>query len=121
MKGGRQCSGNLDASTSPSGREVWHKRHYLSCREVCFRGAAKPAEGRGQDPVRHIEPWVGLDRSPCRGHRFLLAILPKMSNCTPDVRGLDERVKRAQSGSAFTPFEGPLRLVRPTDRSAAKN
>ena len=44
-----------------------------------------------------------------------------MSNCKPDVRGKDEPVKRTQSDSAFTPREGPLRLVRPTHGNAAKN
>ena len=71
--------------------------------------------------MRDAEPGVGLDRSPCRVHRLLVAILGKMSNRKPNVRGIDEPVKRAQSDSAFTPFEGPLRLVRPTHRNAAKN
>jgi hypothetical protein len=116
-----QCSGNTDASTSPGGRETWRKRQYLRRCELCFGDAAEPGEGRGQNPVRATEPWVGFDRPPCRVHRFLVTILRKMSNCKPNVRGVDERVKWAQSDSAFTPFEGPLRLVRPTHRKAAKN
>jgi len=67
------------------------------------------------------EPGIGLDRAPRRAHRFLVAIPRKMSNREPNVRGKDEPVKRAQSDGAFTPREGPLRLVRPTHRNAAKN
>src|SRR5258705_603135 len=93
--GCRQRGGNPDASTSLRGREVWRKRQYLGCCELCFRDAAEPGEGRSQDPVSDAEPGVGLDRSPCRARRLLVAIPRKMSNCKPDVRGKDEPVKRA--------------------------
>ena len=120
-EGRRERSGNPDASTCLSGREAWRKRQYLGRCELRFRDAAEGGEGRRQDPVRDAKPRIGLDRSPCRVHRFLVAILRKMSNRKPNVGGIDEPVKRAQSDSASTPLESSLCLVRPTHRNAAKN
>ena len=102
-EGRRQCSRNPNASTSRSGRYSWPRGQYLSHCEFCFRDAA-----RGD-----AEPWVGLDRPSCRVYRFLVAILRKMSNWKPNVRGINEPVKRAQSDSAFAPLE----LLRPSQIS----
>ena len=95
-EGGRQCSGNPDASTRSIGREVWHKGQYLGRSELCFGDAAKPSEGCRQDSMPDAKP---------RGWTGSLAAL---------------RSSLPRTDRAFTPFDNPLCLVRPAHRKCCK-